>query len=144
MNREPMSNDADLGDEELRRLAARLGSRAAARVDENAVARAVVERLRHPEVVPLLRPARRIPVWLRLAAALVLLAGAGLVVRQRGGPAEPTRFVAADLVGLETEELSELLSTLDETLGDSAVVAPGGLDGLDAEQLETVLRSLEG
>ncbi len=144
MKRDPMNDDADLGDEELRRLAARLGARAAARVDAEAVAQAVVERLRQPEVLPLARPGRRIPVWLRLAAALVLLAGAGVVARQLGGPPEPTRFVTADLVGLGTEELSDLLRTLDETLGDSVGLAPGSLDDLDAEQLETVLQSLEG
>jgi hypothetical protein len=113
-------------------------------VDPEAVAQAVIERLRRPAVMPLAPPVRRMPVWLRLAAAVVVLAGAGLVARQLAEPPEPTRFVIADLVGLEADELTVLLQTLDEALADSTTIGPGGLDALDAQQLEMVLRSLEG
>lgn len=145
MTREPNPTERDLGDEELRRVAARLGARAAEALDEGAVARVVVERLREPEVMPLRRRVRRMPVWLRIAAALAVLAGVGVVARQLTAPSEvPTRFVTADLVGLDAAALNELLQTLEETLQGAEQTGDGSLDQLDADQLETVLRSLEG
>ena len=133
-------------DAALRHLAARLGVRAADRVDPAAVGRAVVERLRITAVVPLAgRVRRRRPGWLRLAAALVVLAGAGVVAGRLLPVPEPApRLVADELTDLGAEQLSELLGSLDQALGGAAAPADDGLDDLDAEQLERVLRAMEG
>lgn len=136
----------DPDDAALRHLAARLGVRAGDRVDPAAVGRAVVERLRAPGVVPLAgRRRRRSPAWLRLAAALVVLAGAGVVARRLlPVPDSAPRLVADDLTDLGAEQLTELLGSLDQALGGAAAPADDGLDDLDAEQLERVLRAMEG
>jgi len=138
------TDDAD--DAQLRALAARLGARAAASVDVERVARGVVDALRRPVSVPLPRRLRALmPPWARVAAALVVLAGGGVVARTAlHHPAVPTRFVSADLAGLDADELSELLATLDQTLGEPAAGASGALDELDADQLDQVLQGLEG
>jgi hypothetical protein len=138
--------DPDPDDTTLRALAARLGARAAERVDVEAVGHAVVERLRRPEVGPLATRVRRAaPPWLRLAAALVVLAGTAVVARRMTAPAEPLpRLVADELTGLGAEQLTELLGSLDEALGATTIPADDALDDLTAEQLESVLRALEG
>lgn len=133
-------------DAALRQLAARLGVRAADRVDAGAVARAVVERLRTPAGVPLARRGRpRGPMWLRLAAALVVLAGAGVVARRLAPAPDPAPLLVADeLTDLGAEQLTELLGTLDQALGTTPAPAEDELDDLNAEQLERVLRAMEG
>jgi hypothetical protein len=145
-------NDLDANDHEepddarLRELATRLGARAGARIDVEAVAGAVTRRLRTPDVVPLTtRLYRGSPRWLRLAAALALLAGAGVVSRALiPSGSEPATFVSEELTDLGVDQLTELLGSLDETLRDAAAPADSTLDDLDAEQLERVLQSLEG
>jgi hypothetical protein len=105
---------------------------------------AVLERLRDPGVVPRGRHGGG-PGWLRLAAALVVLAGAGVVARRlRPVPDPAPRLVADDLTDLGAEQLTELLGSLDQALGGAAAPADDGLDDLDAEQLERVLRAMEG
>ena len=132
-------------DAALRDLAARLGVRAADRVDAAAVGRAVVERLRPPGVVPFASRAGRRSVWLRLAAALVLLAGTGVVARRMLPVPDPApRLVADELTDLGAEQLTELLRSLDQALGGTPASADDGLDDLDAEQLERVLRAMGG
>jgi hypothetical protein len=123
--------------------AKRLGTEAAQRLDVEATARAVVERLREPEA----RPAWVQPAWLRVAAVLLVLAGGGLVLRQVRGPraVHAAHFVTDDLTDLSADQLLEVLNTLDETLDSVGTPPPeSGLDDLDAQQLRTVLRSLEG
>jgi len=133
-------------DAALRSVAARLGDRAADRVNAEAVARAVVERLRTAAVMPLARRVRRPgPAWLRLAAALVVLAGAGVVARRVIPGSDPApRLVGDALTDLGAQQLTELLGSLDQTLTGPEAPASDGLDDLDAEQLERVLQALEG
>ena len=74
-----------MNDEKLENLAKRLGGGAAARLDVDATARKVVERLRE-------QPVRRLvwvqQTWLRIAAALVIvLGGAVAVARVSSDPA---------------------------------------------------------
>jgi hypothetical protein len=52
--------------------------------------------------------------------------------------------VADDLTDLGADQLTELLGSLDQALGGAAAPADDGLDDLDAEQLERVLRAMEG
>jgi hypothetical protein len=106
------------------------------------VAAGVLAGLRQPDVRPL-RRLSTVPGWLRAAAAVVVLVGGALVVRQIATTA-PTHLVAEDLVGLDARELAEVLETLDQTLDLSRPDAGGGLDGLSEAQLEAILRSLEG
>lgn len=133
-------------DAALRHIAARLGARAAERVNAAAVGRTVVERLRDPAVVTrAVRVRLWSPAWLRLAAAVVVLAGAGVVARQVLPVSDPApRLVADDLTDLGAEQLTELLGSLDQVLGGTPAPADGDLQDLDAEQLERVLRAMEG
>lgn len=146
MNEERQQSPDELDDAALRGLAARLGTGAAARVDVERVARGVVDGLRRPTVVSIPRRVLRVlPAWARLAAALVLLAGAAVVARSAlTRPTTPTQFVSADLAGLDADELSDLLRTLDQTLREPRDGAPGSLDELDADQLDQLLQGLEG
>ena len=53
-------------------------------------------------------------------------------------------FVAEDLNDLSADDLRQLLATLDETLdADAAGDTDAGLEGLDAQQLRELLRTLE-
>jgi hypothetical protein len=146
MNDELADRGSEPDDAALRTLAARLGARAAERVDAEAVGRVVVERLRAPGVVPLTSGARRrMPVWLRLAAAVVILAGGGIVATRLMAPAPPAaRFVTDELSDLGADQLTELLTSLDQTLGAGAALPGDGLEDLNAEQLERVLGAIGG
>ena len=147
MNGDAMSSDAMNGDARLEGLAKRLGHRAADRLDVEATARKVVERLRE-------QPVRRIAwvqqTWLRIAAALVIVVGGAVVVRQnlvRGNSAHAAHLIADDLNDLSADELRDVLATFDELISSDSVAVPEGstdLHELDAQQLRAVLRSLEG
>ena len=135
-------------DAKLESLAQRLGQRAAERLDVDAMARRVVAGLRE-------KPVRR-RMWieehlLRIAAAVVILVGGGLAVRQilprhqneAGG--HPSHLVADDLSDLTPAELHDVLDHFDEMVGPNTVVPDSSdLHELDAQQLRTMLRSLEG
>jgi hypothetical protein len=141
------SHSDAMNDERLESLAKRLGTEAAARLDVEATARKVVERLRE-------QPARRATSiqqrWLRIAAALVIVVGGTVAVRQslvRSDAAHTAHFVADDLKDLSTDELRDVLATFDELISNDSVAVPEGstdLHELDAQQLRAVLRSLEG
>jgi len=131
----------------LENLAKRLGHQAADRLDVDATARKVVERLRE-------QPVRRIAwvqqAWLRIAAALVIVVGGAVAIRQnvvRSGGAHPAHLVADDLRDLSTDELRDVLTKFDELISADSVAVPEGstdLQELDAQELRAVLRSLEG
>jgi len=138
------------GDAGLESLAKRLGTRAAEHVDVGRMARQVVEQLRE-------QPKARVtwiqPAWLRIAATVVLLVGAGVVwshVTPARGPAavgHTAHYVADDLNDLSADELRDVLASFDDIISsDSAVVPDSSSDfrGLDAQQLREVLRALQG
>jgi hypothetical protein len=138
------------GDARIESLAKRLGNEAAARLDVDATARKVVERLREPPA----RPALWIhQTWLRIAAALVIVVGGAVVVSRLSPGGHPglgahtAHFVADDLRDLSSEELRDVLTAFDEMVGSNSGAVPEGstdLRELDAHQLRAVLRSLEG
>jgi hypothetical protein len=134
---------------QIEHLAKRLGTAAADRLDVHETARKVVERLRAP--APRARGMQ--PTWLRIAAAVVILVGGGMLVGRlipERGPAIGTHgahFVADDLKDLSADQLRDVLASFDEIINTDSVVSPdsaGDLHQLDARQLREVLRSLEG
>jgi len=143
-----MKDDGTLDDRKLREEARRLGAGAAGGVDVDRVADAVVRRLRE---APPVRTGTLVRTgWLRIAAAVVILIGGGLAVRQllENDPqqlAAGAYFVSDDLSDLSAEELRELLTALDDTgFGATVTAEDDDLTELDAQQLRDVLRSLEG
>ena len=133
-------------DAKLHSAARQLGAAAAERIDVERIATAVVQRLREQPVATG-RPAWMQPAWLRIAAVLLVLVGGGLMVRQFGRPqvAHGAHFVTDDLTDLNVDQLRDVLNTLDETLNLGSTTLPDGdLEDLDAQQLQAVLRSLEG
>ena len=145
MNDNARFDDAMLHDEELRMQAQLLGARAAERLDVEATAVAVVRRLSEREQERTLWWMQ--PVWLRAAAAVVLIIG-GVALWRSGAtrlPAHPSHYVAEDLNGLSADDLRAVLSGLDQTLNRTvpAQTEPG-LNELSPDQLKAVLRSLEG
>ena len=136
-----MNDDAKLHD-----AAQRLGVAAAERLDVDRIAARVVEQLRS-EPSGAARPAWMQPAWLRIAAAVLVLVGGGLVLQQLRSPvvSHGAHFVTDDLSDLTADQLQDVLNTLDETLNlGSATLPEVDLEDLDAQQLRAVLRSLEG
>jgi hypothetical protein len=133
-------------DEELERLAQRLGARAAERLDVERTAEAVVTRLRRqPSARPWLGQG---PAWIRIAAAALLVVGVTVVARERWREPPPVAAavvpLAEDLSGLTAAQLRETITALDQPLADDAGATDTGLEGLSSDQLRALLRSLEG
>jgi hypothetical protein len=132
-----------MNDDKLMQAAQQLGARAAERLDVDAAARKVVERLRE-------QPAHRggpiwvRATWLRIAAAVVILVGGVITLREirpGGTPDDVTHFIADDLRDLSTDELRTLLTSFDQIIGDSVVPdSTSDLQELDAQQLRELLR----
>ena len=124
-------------------MAAKRGAGAAENLFVLATARRVVERLRE-------QPAHRggpiwiQTTWLRIAAAVVILVGGAVTLRQiwpGGSNDHVTHFIADDLGGLSTDELRTLLTSFDQIIGESAVPdSTSDLQELDAQQLRELLR----
>src|SRR6266702_4780075 len=139
-----MKEDGTLHDAMLQDAARRLGAGAAERLDVERTAQAVVARLREERQAPRQRWARLPASWLRIAAALVLLAGAGLVARELRGPGGAPQVEAIDLGDLSPDQLRELLDAVDEPGAQEPVSAQDvGLEDLTPQQLRTLLASLE-
>ena len=136
-------------DEELEKLAQRLGARAAERLDVEATARAVIERLRaeraERERVGIWVPRH----WLRIAAALVIAIGGGAlalsITRTPGKPPAPFTAAGADLNDLSPDQLQKVLEAVEQPNGAVAVSEQDvSLDDLNAVELRALLGSLEG
>ena len=136
-------------DDELEKLAQRLGARAADRLDVEAAAQAVLDRLRAErakgEPVGIWLPRQ----WLRIAAALVIVVGGGAlalrITRTHGTTAAPITTAGADLDGLSTEQLNQVLHAVEQPAGQNVVSAQDvSLDDLNTVELRALLESLEG
>jgi hypothetical protein len=132
-----------MNQEELERIAARLGERAAARLNVDRTAAAVVARLRAP-----VRTAHwwERPAVLKMAAAVALMVGGGTVAvktLRHTVPAEASAPVIASLQALSSDELEEVFDSLatDATVNEGA---PVGLHDLTSEQLRELLQRMEG
>ena len=137
-----------MNDEELEKLAQRLGAQAAERLDVEATARAVVERLR-AERAASERVAAWLPrQWLRIAAALVIAIGGGalaLRITRNHGLTGPVAAAGADLNDLSTDQLHEVLDAVEQPAGEVVVPAQDvGLEDLNEVELRALLESLEG
>ncbi len=142
-----MTHDSDLEDERLRELAGRLGRRAAERLDVERTAQAVVARLREARPAPAWTWAWPRTVWLRAAAVLLAVLGAGLLARSVLGPT-PRAVVpltpGEDVGDLTADQLREALQGLKQPLTDDIGVTDAGFESLSADELRALLRSLEG
>ena len=145
-----MTRDEDLQgeDAQLREVARRLGARPAERLDVERAAAAVVQRLREQ---PRANRVWSTPaVWLRAAAAIALMVGAGAVYRATRGDRRPcpaTICATDEGVSLSPEQLRAVLQSLDQEVpGELTPVSTQetGLEDLNATQLQELLHSLEG
>lgn len=133
-----------MNEQELQRLAQRLGSDAAGRVDVERVAQRVIARL---EAV---RRAAR-PWWVRattvrIAAAVALLVAAGIgtwaVVDSRQDPRPAAAIGWRAIETLANDDLGEVLDSLSAT-APVHELATMGMDDLTEAQLEELLRRME-
>jgi len=135
-----------VNDDQLEKVAQRLGARAAERLDVEATAQAVIERLRAEraagERIGLWLPRQ----WLRIAAALVIVVGGGAVaLRIMGSSHQSFASAPADLDGLSTDQLKQVLDGVGESGGEGVVsVQDVSLDDLNTVELRALLESLEG
>jgi len=128
-------------DEELARLARKLGEREAAGVDPTAMAGRVGARLREPA------PARR-PLWMRtwvpLAAAATIILAVGIGLQPwAGDDVVELAAVPAEIAELETDELEAVLDSLELDVPVSELVTVG-LYELTEDELSTLLETMEG
>jgi hypothetical protein len=134
-----------MNDGTLQELARRLGQSAAERLDVEKVAESVVARLRAGEQPE--RPKWIRPAWLRIAAALVIVVGGAVGLKQiwpESATNHSAHFVADDLTDFSAAELRDVLVQFDELVSSTALPDSTDLHELDAQQLRAVLRSLEG
>jgi len=144
-----MTDDASLHDARLQALAQRLGARAAERLDVERTAQAVVTRLRTEPRAELRVLGSIRPAWLRIAAMLVIVVGAGVValnVRTPSLPMQPFALAGGELSELSGDELRAVLEALGQPGTEQPAVSTQdvGLEDLSAGQLRTLLESLEG
>ena len=142
-----MNMDEELQDARLRELARLLGAGAAERLDVERAAQAVVARLRERPRVTLGGWVWMQPAWLKIAAAIVLLLGAGVVTRVLVRERIPSALVAPlgeDLTDLTTDQLRETVGALEQPFADeSPGVLDAGLESLNTIELHALLRTLE-
>ena len=145
-----MNDDATLHDDKLREVARRLGARAADRLDVERTAQAVVERLRTEPRADVRVLGWIQPAWLRIAAVLLLLVGAGVVALNVRGPQPTTPLPPASAGGelseLSGDELRIVLAALEGPGAERQGVSPQdvALEDLSALELRALLESLEG
>ncbi len=145
-----MNDDATLHDDKLQEVARRLGARAAERLDVERTAQAVVERLRTEPRADVRVLGWIQPAWLRIAAVLVLVVGAGVVAlnvrSSQLTTSQPSASAGGELSELSGDELRIVLAAPEEPGAERQGVSPQdvGLEDLSAPQLRALLESLEG
>src|SRR5258708_40046236 len=147
-----MMRDADgVHDEALRQVARRLGAEAADRLDVERTAQTVVARLRAGDA-PARSPIHWMqPAWMRAAAGVVLIVGAGLLIYWRlYHPPEigvPPVMVASagELENFTSGQLRDVLNGLDNTVEIMPTVHAGdaGVDDLSETQLQSLLTAMQ-
>lgn len=138
----------DARDARLEQLAERLGASAAERLDVERVAAGVVDRLRAERLRPV-SPARMRLAWLRAAAIVVVVIGAGalmrhgLVDRVTSGADTASAVGAGPALDLDADQLQDLLATWDVPVEVTPGTGDAGLEDLSEPQLQTLLRAME-
>jgi hypothetical protein len=136
-------------EEELLRVAARLGEHAVEHIDDAKLAKAVLARLATEPVIAA-RPLHRRLWVLGLATAAMVLLVAKLSLPGAGKAADaaetssPTITVLHELDDLTVPELESVLESLPPPAAVTSHPESPSLDGLDSKSLEQLLRSLEG
>ncbi len=142
-----MNMDEELEDARLRELARLLGAGAAERLDVERTAQAVVTRLRERPRLTLGGWVWMQPAWLKIAAAVVLVLGAGVVTRGLLRERAPTVVVAPlgeDLTDLTADQLRETVGALERPfVEESPAALDAGLESLNTIELRALLRTLE-
>ena len=149
-----MRDSDDVHDQELRQVAQRLGAAAADRLDVERTAQAVLARLRAGDA-----PARSSihwmqPTWMRAAAVVVVMLGAGLLIYNRllhpptrasGIDLTVTAATAGELADFSPGQLQDVLAALNEPVDTTPVVHAGdaGVEDLSESQLQSLLRAME-
>jgi len=145
-----MNDDATLDDGKLQEVARRLGARAADRLDVERTAQAVLTRLRTEPRTDIRVLGSIRPAWLRIAAALVMVVGAGVVALNVRVPLfttpVPPATASGELSELSGDELRAVLEAVGQPGGEQQEVSPQdlSLEDLSAPQLRALLKSLEG
>ena len=124
----------------------RLGAEVEPAVDPARIGQAVLLRLREERRAVQAR--RRWMAGFALAAGIALMVWAGTPPRSRpgarAGAGEAFVIPVAELDSLTSTQLQTVLESLDEPLGETSTTGAPALGDLDDQQLERVLRSLEG
>lgn len=128
-------------EEQLVRLARRLGEREAAGVDAQKTAWAVLARLRREPARQAWR-ARMRPVRLAAAASVILAVGLGIRELARPGTAEEV-VVPVEFAELPDDVLQEVLDSLSLDAPVSELV-PVALNDLSESELTVLLETMEG
>jgi len=145
-----MNDDPTLDDGKLQEVARRLGARAADRLDVERTAQAVVTRLRTEPRADIRVLGGIRPAWLRIAAVLVMVVGAGVVALNVRVPLfttpVPLATAGGELSELSGDELRAVLEAVGQPGGEQQEVSPQdlSLEDLSAPQLRALLKSLEG
>ena len=141
-----MNDDTPLHDDELQEVARRLGARAADRLDVERTAQAVVARLRTEPRAEIRVLGSIRPAWLRIAAMLVIVVGAGVVVQSLWRPTATALVAGAEVNGLSADQLRQVLEAVDQPGGEDETISSQdvGLEDLSALELRALLESLEG
>lgn len=144
----------DVHDQDLRAAAERLGAAAADRLDVERTAQAVLARLRAGET-PARGPIRWMqPAWLRAAAVVVVVIGAGILYRtvlhrpaatEKPGIALSPPPAAGELSELPPGQLQNVLEGLDEAGEMTPTLHAGdaGVEDLSEPQLQSLLKAME-
>lgn len=144
-----MLDHDDVHDEELRHAARRLGAAAADRLDVERTAQAVLSRLRAGDASAR-GPIRWMqPAWMRAAAVVVVIIGAGAIYRVMHHVHLPvsatTDSPPADvLADIPSGQLQQVLSDLNDPLEMPGAVHAGeaGVEDLSAPQLQSLLATI--
>jgi hypothetical protein len=144
-----MNDDATLHDGKLQEVARRLGARAADRLDVERAAQAVVARLRTEPRTQSGAWVWMQPTWLRVAAVVVMVVGAGVILRSRlHHQPQTTALVTAagaELNDLSAEQLRQLLEAVGGGETQQVVASQDvSLEDLSPPELRALLESLEG
>jgi hypothetical protein len=127
---------------DLMTVAIRIGARAPSAGDPEAIAGAVLQRVSQDR-----RSRGRRRFWglgVAAAAALAGLIWAGRNPEPAPPPVATTEIAPPEIEPLETAELDSLLETMDASQLGASTLDDASLDDLDANELEQVLRTLEG